>query len=155
MLEQSEDGKVTYKGGSRKCMVAKKGIGVKEVIKMVNEITQRRVDTSDDEMVCGTSGRNGHDAMQLGQKGDGKQVGGKRLFGGEGGKCGVEKLQTILQLEGEIIDMSDDDENSVMSDDAGEEDTTDKGDDEGSTAKGSTEGNEGNDNVWPRSSLQA
>ena len=51
--------------------------------------------------------------------------------------------------------MSHDNENSIMSDDAGEGDITDKGDDEGSTAKGSAEGNEGNDNVWPRSSLQA
>ena len=40
MLEQSGDGKVTYKGGSRKCMVAKEGMGVKEVIRMVKEITR-------------------------------------------------------------------------------------------------------------------
>ncbi|KAJ8427900.1 hypothetical protein Cgig2_012236 [Carnegiea gigantea] len=40
MLEQSGDGKVTCEGGFRTCMVAKEGMEVEEVIRMVKEITR-------------------------------------------------------------------------------------------------------------------
>ncbi|KAJ8430689.1 hypothetical protein Cgig2_018415 [Carnegiea gigantea] len=39
MLAESRDGKVTYEGGSRKCMVVKEGIRVEELMKMVREMT--------------------------------------------------------------------------------------------------------------------
>ncbi|KAJ8419354.1 hypothetical protein Cgig2_016510 [Carnegiea gigantea] len=39
MLAESKDGKVTYEGGSRKCMVVKEGMGVEELMKMVREMT--------------------------------------------------------------------------------------------------------------------
>ena len=39
MLAESGDGKVTYEGGSRKCVVMKEGMVVKELMKMVREMT--------------------------------------------------------------------------------------------------------------------
>ncbi|KAJ8420421.1 hypothetical protein Cgig2_012534 [Carnegiea gigantea] len=39
MAAQSKEGKVTYEGRSRKCIVVKEGMGVKEVIRMVKGIT--------------------------------------------------------------------------------------------------------------------
>ncbi|KAJ8425202.1 hypothetical protein Cgig2_000551 [Carnegiea gigantea] len=39
MLAKSGDGKATYEGGSRKCMVVKEGMGVEELMKMVREMT--------------------------------------------------------------------------------------------------------------------
>lgn len=38
MLVESGDGKVTYKGRARKCMVVREGIGAEELLKMVREI---------------------------------------------------------------------------------------------------------------------
>ena len=38
-LEDGGDGKVTYVGGLRKCIMLKEGTGIKEVRKMVTEIT--------------------------------------------------------------------------------------------------------------------
>ena len=38
-LEDGEDGKVTYEGGSTKCVVLEKGMGVEEVQRMVTAIT--------------------------------------------------------------------------------------------------------------------
>ena len=38
MLAKSRDGKVTYEGESRKCMVMKEGIGVEELMKMLREM---------------------------------------------------------------------------------------------------------------------
>ncbi|KAJ8423840.1 hypothetical protein Cgig2_024298 [Carnegiea gigantea] len=39
MLVETRDGKVTYEGRSRKCMVVRKGMGAKELLKMVREMT--------------------------------------------------------------------------------------------------------------------
>ncbi|KAJ8438541.1 LOW QUALITY PROTEIN: hypothetical protein Cgig2_024630 [Carnegiea gigantea] len=99
-----------------------------------NGITVRegRVESSNDVMVCGTSGGNiVHDvvAKEMTNKSDRKS--------------------------GEIINVSDEDEISVTSNDAREEDTTDKGGDEGRSGEEFAEGNEGNDIVWPRLGLQA
>ncbi|KAJ8446009.1 hypothetical protein Cgig2_012353 [Carnegiea gigantea] len=97
-----------------------------------------QVKTSDNVMVCGTSGGNViHDVVQ-----------GRA-------ETGVQPPQTRLRLGREIIDVSDKDEISVTSNDAGEDDTTDKGGDEGRSGEESAEGNEGNDTIWPRSGLQA
>ncbi|KAJ8445906.1 hypothetical protein Cgig2_009835 [Carnegiea gigantea] len=39
MLVESGDGKVTYEGGSRKCMVVREGMGAEGLLKMVREMT--------------------------------------------------------------------------------------------------------------------
>ncbi|KAJ8449683.1 LOW QUALITY PROTEIN: hypothetical protein Cgig2_001339 [Carnegiea gigantea] len=48
MLVESRDGKVTYEGGSRKCMVVREGMGAKQLLKMVREIT--RSDMSEEKL---------------------------------------------------------------------------------------------------------
>ncbi|KAJ8431273.1 hypothetical protein Cgig2_011126 [Carnegiea gigantea] len=156
MLEQSGDAKVTYDGGdlpeqkiwyslkydkqilmtlegdmdmsmiSREIMNMAICISMRPASKRV-AVYEERIETRDDGM----------------------------SFSGEKGECGVEQLQTKLRLEGWIIELSDDDEISIALDDAGGEDTTQKGCDEGTIGKGYAEGNDGNDNVWPQSSLQA
>ena len=50
MLEQSGDGKVTYEGGPRKSTVAKEGMGLKGVRKMLKEITES--DLSEHKVRC-------------------------------------------------------------------------------------------------------
>jgi len=39
MLVESGDGKVTYEGGLRKCMVVREGMGAEELLKMVRKMT--------------------------------------------------------------------------------------------------------------------
>ncbi|KAJ8436383.1 hypothetical protein Cgig2_032204 [Carnegiea gigantea] len=39
VLAQNGKGKVTYEGGSKRCMVVKEGMGVEEVIRIVKEVT--------------------------------------------------------------------------------------------------------------------
>ncbi|KAJ8445601.1 hypothetical protein Cgig2_018542 [Carnegiea gigantea] len=60
-----------------------------------------------------------------------------------------------LRLGGRIVELSDDDENSVTLDNVGDEDTPTKGGDEGSKGSGGDERNNENESVWPRSGLQA
>ena len=38
MLVESGDRKVTYEGGSRKCMVVREGTGVEELLKMLRKM---------------------------------------------------------------------------------------------------------------------
>ncbi|KAJ8450566.1 hypothetical protein Cgig2_020203 [Carnegiea gigantea] len=48
MLVENGDEKVTYEGGSRKCMMVKEGMGVEELMKMVREMTGS--DMSDEKL---------------------------------------------------------------------------------------------------------
>ncbi|KAJ8422133.1 hypothetical protein Cgig2_008647 [Carnegiea gigantea] len=43
MLMESEDEKVTYEGGSRKCMVVREGMGAEELLKMVRKMTESEI----------------------------------------------------------------------------------------------------------------
>ncbi|KAJ8439552.1 hypothetical protein Cgig2_007069 [Carnegiea gigantea] len=85
-----------------------------------------------------------------------------RSLGVEGGELPASRLR----LGGDAIEKSDDDEISVASEDAGDEETT-KEDDagneqaaekqcgDGNKRKVCTNGNDVNDNVWPRSGMEA
>jgi len=85
-----------------------------------------------------------------------------RSLGVEGG----ELLASRLRLGGDTIEMLDDDEISVPSEDTGDEEATkedDAGDEratekqcgDGNRRKGCADGNDVNDNVWPRSGMEA
>ncbi|KAJ8422109.1 hypothetical protein Cgig2_011152 [Carnegiea gigantea] len=50
------DGKVTYEGGSRKCMVVKEGMGVEELMKMVREMTGTDILKYDREILVAVEG---------------------------------------------------------------------------------------------------
>jgi len=79
---------------------------------------------------------------------------------------GGEQPALRLRLGGDIVELSYDDEISIASEDAGDEETieqhdagdeqsVEKGCDEGKKRKGCGDGNDVNDNVWPRSGMQA
>ncbi|KAJ8438309.1 hypothetical protein Cgig2_018789 [Carnegiea gigantea] len=111
------------------------------------------------------SGGKCNDGEEVGEERSNNEAGVKRnsrSLGVEGG----ELLVSRLHLGGNTIEISDDDEISVASMDAGDEEATkedDAGDEraaekqcgDGNKTKGSADGNDINDNVWPRSGMEA
>ncbi|KAJ8433491.1 hypothetical protein Cgig2_018025 [Carnegiea gigantea] len=191
VLVESGDGKVTYEGGSRKCMVIREGIGVKELLKMVifkgNDehgymyvagnagpvrqpharvvVCESRVQDIGEGKQIARSGGKCNDDEEVGEESDNNEARVKRnsrSLGVEGG----ELRGSRLRLRGDTIEMSDDDEISIATEDAGDEEATkeDNAGDERAAEKqcsdrnkrkGCTDGNGVNDNVWPRSGMEA
>ncbi|KAJ8439630.1 hypothetical protein Cgig2_021006 [Carnegiea gigantea] len=158
MLAKSGDGKVTYEGGSRKCMVVKEGMGVEELMKMVREMTRSdmleeklwyslKYDREmlvavegDSDMKAIFKGNNEHGYMYVTENGGpvrraqekGAVYEGRvncRSSGSEGGELSASRLQ----LGGDTIEISDHDEISVVSEDAGDEEATKEDDADSNT----------------------
>ncbi|KAJ8441226.1 hypothetical protein Cgig2_033950 [Carnegiea gigantea] len=115
-------------------------------------IRKGRVRDCRDGKLLGTSGRTGNDGVQVGRERGNNQARCRSL-----GSEGRELPASRLRLGGDTMELSDDDEISIVSKDAGDEETTkedDAGDeqpakkrcDSGSKRKGSTDGNDVNDN---------
>ncbi|KAJ8424632.1 hypothetical protein Cgig2_032812 [Carnegiea gigantea] len=110
--------------------------------------------------VCKTreSGRKCNDVQEVGEERDNNEAGVKRyVFHTDPG--------SRLRVEGDAIELSDDDEISIASEDAGDAEAAEEDDagDEGAVEKkcgkgskreGCNDGNDVNDNAWPRSGMQ-
>lgn len=118
-------------------------------------------DIGEDKQIARSGGKC-NDGEEVGEERGNNEAGVKRSLGVEGGEQPVSRLY----LGGDTIEMSDDDEISVASKDAGDEEATMEDDarneravekqcGDGNKRKGSADGNDVNDNVWPRSRMEA
>ncbi|KAJ8428373.1 hypothetical protein Cgig2_012520 [Carnegiea gigantea] len=174
MVVQSAHGKVTYKGGSRKCMVVKGGMWVEEVIRMVKEIArtdmvmmsmaivcgrerrsaevstgrvtvrEEKVQACHDGKVYSKSARNSHDGVEVGWEDGHNQSGGKRW--GSKLRVGGDTIELSKDDEISIVLENAGDEEATKQDDAGDEQSPEKGCDEGMKRKGCGDGNDMNNN---------
>ncbi|KAJ8425801.1 hypothetical protein Cgig2_023734 [Carnegiea gigantea] len=129
MLAESGDGKVTYEGGSRKCMEVKEGMGVEELMKMVGEMTGSDMNNGP---VRRAQKRGAICEGRAQDCGESKQI----------GKSG-RKRDDGVEVGGNTIKMLDDDEISVALEDAGDEEATKEDDagDEQAAEKRCVDGN--------------
>ncbi|KAJ8437177.1 LOW QUALITY PROTEIN: hypothetical protein Cgig2_003806 [Carnegiea gigantea] len=95
-----------------------------------------RTRSCDHSVVCGRSERNRDDVVQESRKGAGL----KRAVGSESSGCIGDDRQTRLRLGREIIELSDDDEISVVSEDVGDEEIAVEEGEEGSKGRGLMKG---------------
>lgn len=94
--------------------------------------TQKATWTYHDGVVRGRSGRDRDDMVQEGRKGASV----KRVAVSKSGRCIDDHPQTRLRVGKEIIEMSNDDEISVVSEDVGEDEAATEGGEESSKGKG-------------------
>ncbi|KAJ8428406.1 LOW QUALITY PROTEIN: hypothetical protein Cgig2_024552 [Carnegiea gigantea] len=197
MLVESGDGKVTYEGGSRKCMVVREGTGAEELFKMVRKMIG--TDKSEEKLwynlkydremlvpvevdsnvevifkgneehgylyvarnarpvrqeharaaVCEARERDTGEGKQIGRSGrkcndevaeecGNNEAGVKRSVGVEGG----EQPGNRLRVGGDAIELSDDDEISIVSEDADDAEAAEEDDvgDEGAAENKCGEG---------------
>ncbi|KAJ8444749.1 hypothetical protein Cgig2_033757 [Carnegiea gigantea] len=130
-LEENGDGKLTYVGGSTKCILLKEGMAMEEVLRLATGI--RGSDLRDGKLWYSLKydrqmlmAIEGDMDVRMILKGNDEHGGWVPQRGG----CVANHPQSRLTIE-EIIELSDDDEISVGLDGVGDEERNTKGSDEG------------------------
>ncbi|KAJ8429409.1 hypothetical protein Cgig2_025596 [Carnegiea gigantea] len=138
-LDNGGPGKITYAGGSMKCIMLKEGLEIEEVRRVVTEITGNNLTVQKFTTRVVMEGERDADVRMFLKENDehgylyeGDSDRSKRAVVSEMGGCIGDHPQTRLRLDGKIIELSDDDEISIAFEDVSDDEAAAEGGEEGS-----------------------